>query len=209
MKVVGDWKLRVLGNPFGPDSDTQWFDSRTKIVSGSEIPVVYYHSLSEDSKPDDIDFVAEPIIIGKASNPQMEADGVWWTVILDKTVQKAKEVWDAAKNKTAVASSGCIDYLSRLEIGGKLIPYTKKMPGRIAIWHMGELSLWDKLGHLSQAHPHAVAVPALKAIYEAAKMPFPPSIVSPRNSEADSARKGELEELHKLTQDVEKYINRF
>jgi len=75
MKVVGDWTLKVLGNPFGPDSDSQWFDARTKIVSGSEIPVIYYHSLDENSKSGSIGFAGEPIVIGKASEPQMEADG--------------------------------------------------------------------------------------------------------------------------------------
>jgi len=218
IKVAGDWELEVNGNPFGPDSDTQWFDKKTKIVSGSEIPVVYYHSLSEDSRIGNIKFADKPIIIGKASMLEVRSDGVWWKVLLDKTVDKAKDVWEAAKKHAAVASSGCINYLSRLEVGGKLVPYTKSIPGRIAIWHMGELSLWDKFGHLPQAHPsaiavpaHAVAVPALKAIYEAAKMPFPPSIVSPKNAESSMSeeRKGELEELQNFVKEYEKYIERF
>lgn len=211
VKVAGDWELLVNGNPFGPDSDNQWFDANTKLVTGSDIPVVYYHSL-EDSKNGPA-FATTPIVIGKASDPQVKSDGVWWKVVLDKTVEQARLVWEAAKKGLAVASSGAIDYLSRLEIGGKSIPYDKSKPGRISVWHMGELSLWDYgSGHLPQAHPHAVAIPALKAIYEAAKMPFPPSLVSPKNAQAsgnDAKRKGELEELHQFTDNLEKFVNTF
>src|SRR3990172_2238251 len=207
VKVAGDWELLVNGNPFGPDSDNQWFDENSKIVSGSDIPVIYYHSL-EDTKKGPA-FAKQPIVIGKASDPEKKPDGVWWKVVLDKTVEEAQKVWEAAKKGLAVASSGAIDYLSRLEINGKLEPYDKSKPGRIATWHMGELSLWDYgNGHLPQAHPHAVAIPALKAIYAAARMPLPPSLVSPKNAESlHKERKGELEKLHKFTEEIENFVN--
>lgn len=165
VKAVGDWELDVLGNPYGPDSDQQWFDEGTEIPT-SEVPVVYYHGIRDDQRG----LVEKPIVIGKATKTERNAQGQWWRVVLDKLKDEAKKVMDAAREKPskAVASSGAIDYLSRLEIGGKLQPYDKRTPGRIAVWHMGELSLWDwKPGH-NQAHPYAVAVPALKATYDEA-----------------------------------------
>lgn len=169
IKVAGDWELEVNGNPYGADSDNQYFDPDTEIVSGADMPVVYYHSISDDNQQ----LAPRPIIIGKATRPERRADGVWWRVILDKGIEEARKVWEAAKEGLAVASSGAIDYLSRLEINGKLLPYSKDQPGRIAVWHMGELSLWDRNGHRPQAHPHAIAIPAMKAAYEKAGLPIP------------------------------------
>jgi hypothetical protein len=179
MKIAGDWELDVLGNPYGPDSDAQYFDDKTEIVSGSEVPVVYYHGLAEGGPG----FTDKPIVIGKATDPQRKSDGVWWRVVLDKSKAEAVKVWEAARKGAAVASSGAIEYLSRLEIGGKLKQYSKSIPGRIAIWHMGELSLWDLPGHRRQAHPYAVAVPALKAIYDEAGLPFPEDVEDFENDE--------------------------
>ena len=170
VKVAGDWELDVLGNPYGPDSDRQYFDNRSEIVSGAEIPVVYYHGLDESGDG----FTDKPIVIGKAINPEKRADGIWWRVILDKAKTEASRVWKAAKNGAAVASSGAIEYLSRLEIGGKLRQYDKRLPGRIAVWHMGELSLWESdSGKRRQAHPYAVAIPALKSVYKQAGIDMP------------------------------------
>ena len=182
VKVAGDWELDVRGNPYGPDSDRQYFDENTKIVTGSEIPVMYYHGMSEENgRP-----TSEPIVIGKAKMLEKRPDGVWWRVVLDKAKEESVRVWEAAQKKIAVASSGAIDYLSRLEIGGKMVPYSKDRPGRIAIWHMGELSLWEhEDGMANPAHPYAVAVPALKARYQQAGI-NPPDIADEPNPEADS-----------------------
>jgi len=183
IKVAGDWELEVLGNPYGPDSDGQWFDAKSKIVSGSEIPVVYYHGLDDSGNG----FVGEPILIGKAVNPEKRSDGTWWHVILDKAKIEAEKVMNAAKQGAAVASSGAIEYLSRLEIGGKLKRYSKSVPGRIAVWHMGELSLWESgTGKRRQAHPYAVAVPALKAVYEQAGISLPDGVEEPENDEPEA-----------------------
>jgi len=186
VKVAGNWELDVLGNPYGPDSDGQWFDENSQIVSGSEIPVVYYHSLDDGGNG----FASVPVVIGKAINPTKKSDGTWWHVILDKAKEKAAKVWQAAQQGAAVASSGAIEYLSRLEIGGKMRPYDKRVPGRIAVWHMGELSLWENnTGKRRQAHPYAVAVPALKATYEQAGLTFPDDVDEPENDEPKADEK--------------------
>jgi hypothetical protein len=168
VKAAGDWELDVLGNPYGPDSDNQWFDDASKIIGSNEIPAIYYHGIRDDQ----CGLVDEPVVIGKAVRGERNAEGQWWRVVLDKSKAEAVKVWEAAKKGLAVASSGAIDYLSRLEKAGKLIPYRKDVPGRIAIWHMGELSLWDWQPGKNQAHPYAVAVPALKSVYEAAGLPL-------------------------------------
>jgi len=180
VKVAGDWELDVLGNPYGPDSDGQWFDENTQFISGTEIPVVYYHSFDEDGK----NFAQVPIIVGKAINPTKKSDGTWWRVVLDKTVGKANDLIEAAKRGAVVASSGAIEYLSRIEINGKLQRYSKSIPGRIAVWAMGELSLWENdTGKRRQAHPYAVAVPAMKAIYEQAGLTVPEFVEESENDE--------------------------
>jgi hypothetical protein len=52
--------------------------------------------------------------------------------------------------------------------------YEKDRPGRIAVWPLAGVSLWDATGdNLRPASPHALAMPAMKAIYREAGIPFP------------------------------------
>jgi hypothetical protein len=59
-------------------------------------------------------------------------------------------------------------------VGGKLIPYEKDRPGRIAVWGLAEISLWEKgNGNYQPANQFAVALPVMKAMYRDAGVPFP------------------------------------
>jgi len=55
-----------------------------------------------------------------------------------------------------------------------LIPYEKNKPGRIAVWPLAGFSLWEKgNGNFQPANHSAIALPAMKAIYRDAGLPFP------------------------------------
>ena len=174
-KTVGDWELDVLAIPFGSrDSDGQWFDDRTDIMHEAFTTplVVYQHGVKQGAQALD----EKPVVLGKAIPGSLEkrVDGWHIRVLLDKAVSYAKGIMEAAKQGLVAVSSGSISHLARLDIGGKLIQYEKNRPGRIAVWALGEISLWEKgNGNLSPANQFAVALPVMKAMYRDAGILFP------------------------------------
>lgn len=69
--------------------------------------------------------------------------------------------------------------------------YDKNKPGRIAVWPLAGVSLWELgNGNLSPANRTAYAVPAIKAIYRDAGLQFPNiNITDGVLPEADEAAK--------------------
>lgn len=175
VKAVGDWELDVLPIPFGGrDMDGQWFDDRTDIMSEQfQTPlVVYQHGIKQGAKELD----EKPVIVGRAVPGSLvkKMDGWHIRIILDKAVKVAQDIMEAAKRNMVAVSSGSILHLARLDIGGRLIQYEKKRPGRIAVWALGEISLWEKgNGNVEPASQFAMALPAMKAMYREAGIPFP------------------------------------
>lgn len=175
IKAVGDWELDVLAIPFGSrDSDGQWFDDRTDIMHESFTTplVVYQHGIKQGMEAID----EKPSVIGKSISGTLvkKVDGWHIKVVLDKAKDEAKRVMDAVKSGMVAVSSGTMAHLARLDIGGKLIQWEKNRAGRIAVWALGEISLWEKgSGNAKPANNFAVALPAMKAMYRDAGLPFP------------------------------------
>lgn len=173
IKALGDWELDVLALPFDrKDSDQQFFDANTDTMPEqfNNPAIIYHHGIM----PGKGRIEKKPVIIGKALSMEVQGDGLHVRVLLDKTIEYARRVWDAAKKGLAVASSDSITHLARLEVAGKLQMYEKDKPGRIAVWPLAGLSLWDKVdGNFLPASRYALALPAMKAIYRDAGLPFP------------------------------------
>lgn len=202
VKAVGDWELDVLAIPFSKDRDGQWFDDQTDIMADTfQTPlIVYQHGVKQGAK----EVSDKPVILGKSVQGSLrrEADGWHVRVILDKAVKLAKDIFEAAKRGAVAVSSGAISHLARLDIGGKLIPYEKNRPGRIAVWSLAEVSLWELgNGNVRPANPGAYAIPlgAMKAIYRDAGMIFPEITdgVLPEADEAAKRARGKLIEQSK------------
>lgn len=164
VKAVGDWELDVLGVPFGgpqagKDSDGEYFTKDTDTMQAvfKTIPAFYYHGFTPDGKAQ-----GDPQPIGVAKYDHTDARGHWYKVILDKTSAYAKRIWDAAKNGLARASSGALSHLVRRAADGELLK-----------WPVAELSLIDADGQRQPANRYAVAMPAAKLNYMAAKMSLP------------------------------------
>ena len=173
VKAVGEWELDVLAVPFNrPDSDGQTFDESTNfMLDAFSTPLVIYHHGVEPGKQT---YSKTPTVIGKAQGVEVQPDGLHVRVILDKTLEWARRVWEAAKKGLAVASSDSISHLARLDVGGKQIMYEKNRAGRISVWPLAGLSLWDRVeGNLTPASRYAIALPAMKAMYREAGVPFP------------------------------------
>jgi hypothetical protein len=191
VKAVGDWELDVLPVPFvSRDSDNQWFDDRTDIMPDAfQTPlVVYQHGIAQGAKALD----EKPVIVGKsvAGTLTKKLDGWHIRVILDKSINQAKDIMDAARKGMVAVSSGSIAHLARLDIGGKLIQYEKSRPGRIAVWALAEISLWEKgNGNVQPANQFAVALPAMKAMYRDAGIPFPEKIDAHGGADAEEVRR--------------------
>lgn len=174
VKAVGDWTLEVKVLPFTKDSDGQWFDQNTDIMQNafSTPLVIYQHGVKQGAKG----LENKPVIVGDSVPGSLEkrADGWYIKVVLNKALKQAKDIMDAAYRGMVAVSSDSIAHLARLDIGGKLIPYDKNRPGRIAVWPLAGFSLWEKgNGNFSPANHSAFALPAMKAIYREAGLPFP------------------------------------
>ena len=172
VKAVGDWELDVRAVPFGTDRDKQTFDANTDyMLSQFPTPVIIYH---HGMAPGIRGFQDEPVVIGKTISIEKRQDGVWIRVLLDKSLEFARRVWEAAKRGLAVASSDSIAHYARLEVNGKPRMYDKDTAGRISVWPLAGVSLWDAVaGNLLPASPRAVAMPVMKAVYREAGIAFP------------------------------------
>ncbi len=164
VKAVGDWVLEVLGVPFGgpfngKDADGEYFSSRSNLHADKypAIPAVYYHGLDADGRPK-----GKPEYIGKAEFVEIRTDGAWYQVVLDKANEYAKRVWEAAKKKTARASSGSIPQLVRIAADG-----------HIDEWPVAEMTLLDAEKWRQPVNNYAVVVPMMKSIYEKAGIVMP------------------------------------
>lgn len=190
VKAIDEWELDVLAIPFGSrDSDGQWFDDRTDIAADAFATplVVYQHGIAQGAKQ----FDEQPQIVGRAVPGTLEKrlDGWHIRVVLDKAKDAAKRIMQAVRDGLVAVSSGSISHLARLDIGGKLIQYEKNRPGRIAVWPLGEISIWEKgNGNVQPANQFAVALPAMKAMYREAGIPFPELKDTGGGAEAEEVR---------------------
>ena len=172
VKAVGDWEIEIRAVPYGEDSDRQTFDASTDYMldTFSNPAILYHHGVMPGRKG----LQDRPVVIGKAVAVEQRPDGVYVRAILDKTIEFARRVWEAAKRGLAVASSDSISHLARLDVAGKRIMYEKGRAGRIAVWPLAGVSLWDRVEENFQpASRLAIALPAMKAIYREAGIPFP------------------------------------
>lgn len=174
IKAVGEWELDVTVLPFKKDSDGQWFDDGTDIMENAFTTplVIYQHGVKQGARALD----SKPLIIAKSIPGTLRkmSDGWHINVILDKALKQAKDIMDAAWKGMVAVSSDSIAHLARLEVGGKLIQYEKNRPGRIAVWPLAAFSMWEKgNGNFEPANHSAIALPAMKAIYRDAGLPFP------------------------------------
>lgn len=174
VKAVGDWELDINLLPFSKDEDGQWADPKTEIMAEKfQMPlIVHSHGFTPDGK----NIEEKPVLLGDPVQGSLrkESDGWHINVILNKAIKQAEEIIKAARRGLVAVSSGSIAHLARLDIGGKLRMYSKRTPGRIAIWPVAEISLWvKKEGNLQPANKYAYALPAMKAMYRDAGIKFP------------------------------------
>lgn len=213
VKAVGDWELDVTPVPFtGKDSDGQWFDPLTDIMHEAfQTPlIVYQHGIKQGAKG----LQDKPMVIGKTIPGSLEkqADGWHLRVVLNKALKVAKDIMEAAKRGMVAVSSGSISHLARLEVNGKLIQYEKNRPGRIAVWALGEVSLWERgNGNVSPASPFAIAMPVMKAMYRDAGLVFPdiPNIEGDLSEAEKVANRARIEVIQNKAKTILKRTERF
>ena len=195
IKTAGVWELDVLGVPFGgpnngKDSDNEYFSTNTK--TWNELyptpPAVYYHGFSPDGKP-----MGEPAIIGTIKRIWQDGKGWWYRVVLDRSNDLAKRIWEAAKRGIARASSGSIAHMVR-----------KARDGEILNWPVVELSLIDAEGKRQPANQYAVALPAAKALYAKLEMDLPEA--EPEGEEITGEAAQDLDGIYIVDKDGERWL---
>jgi hypothetical protein len=178
----GEWLLDVLAAPFGSpqdrDSDGEYFHADTKFHLDRFTPVaVHYHGFDAGQT-----LSQEPEYLGKTIAHEVTQAGVKLRVTLDKASTKAREIWEAANDaaQKVVASSGSLAHLVRPPVHER-----KAAGGRIDEWPMAEISLWVWQPGMNQANKRAIAVPALKAVYDQAGLVLPVDIEVSETSETE------------------------
>lgn len=143
--------LDVLGAPYGVDRQGQEFTPSTDFGPSPVVPVLYWHGFGQS----DFEW------LGWAYKAQRDDRGQWFRVVLDGAKDIGRRIYDAAKAGKARASSDAMSHLVRpTGILGR--------PGKIEKWPIGALSLMDDRNYETAVNPRAVAVPAMKALYESA-----------------------------------------
>lgn len=182
IKAIGDWEVEVRAIPFGLDTDRQEFDANTDfMLEAFQTPLIVYQHGLENRRT----MQSKPEVIGKSLQVERRSDGIYVRVLLDKTKELARKVWEAAQKGLAAASSGTIAHLARMVRGGVEQLYDKQLPGRITVWPFAELSLWDRTqANHGPANHFAIAYPVIKALYETAGLDFPEIDEPEANGEA-------------------------
>lgn len=211
IKAVGDWELDVLAIPFGSrissDSDIQWFDDRTNVMAEQfQTPLItYHHGIKQGAKG----IEESPIVIGKTVPGSLKkmVDGWHIRVILDKGIEAARRVMEAARKGMVAVSSDSISHLARLDVGDKIIQYEKNRAGRIATWALAGVSLWEKgNGNFEPASTMTYALPAMKAMYRDAGVPFPDVDTSGGADAEEVKRRARVKELQNKSKLLSKVL---
>jgi hypothetical protein len=215
VKAVGDWELDVLAVPFNePDSDGQYFDADTQVMEDhyQTPPGFYQHGVKQGAKG----LQERVIVIGKTIMGSLRkmVDGWHLRMQLDPTKPESAAVMEAAKNGRVAVSSDSISHLARLEVNGKTIPYEKNRKGRISVWALAGVSLWEMGGgNFMPASKRTYALPAMKAIYKAAGLQFPDALPvtdgglpEASTDAAKRARSAEIEKAKQILQRTRKWV---
>jgi hypothetical protein len=145
-------------------------------------PVAYYHGYGQDGKP-----AQKPIYIGKTVKRENRADGHYLTAKLNGKPE-ADRVWAAALKGQAVVSPGTAGHLRR-----------KTPDGTLTYWPIVEISAWDYADSRKQAHPHSIAFPILKALYQEANVSLP-AIIDPAREAPEAT--GEVASVQARADDI-------
>ena len=165
VKAAGEWELDILANPYGgpengKDKHGEYFSAKTKFHEERlpHPPIVHYHGYGDDKKPEGL-----PVFLGIPTKRWTDALGVWYRATLDQTVARSKDMMAAAQKGTLRASTGVVLATHRIN----------KATGEILSWMNGEISLFDTATGKQPANSYAVALPAMKALYEQAGITLP------------------------------------
>ena len=171
-----DWVLDILAVPFGGPDDRddqgEWFDAQTNLHEDKYPlpPIVYHHGMTDGLRG----LVETPEYIGRTIKRWIDSAGVWMRSVLDKTSRTAQRVWEAAQKNMARASSGTAPNLARVEPNG----YIRE-------WPLVEVSVFDVSEGRQPVNHHAVAIPAMKAVYQRAGIAWPVELNEPEAKAED------------------------
>lgn len=167
----GEWVVEICAVPFGSpsdlDSDRQYFSAKTNLHLDryKSQPLIYYHGFTDAKRP-----AQKPVYVGQVveGSHQVRSDGVWVKAVLDKGIELARKVWDAAVKGMAAASSDSVQHLVRYASDGHILE-----------WPLIAVSVFDTYNNKLPANKRAVVLPAMKMIYSEAGLTLPVDIPEP------------------------------
>lgn len=115
------------GAPNGADLDRQWLSPRTDFkLDWFPFRLVDWHHRAEPATKADI--------LGKAIDPEEDEDGVWVKVWLDHGQRRVRLIQQLAEHGQVFGSSEAAQGMARLFAGKGTIPWSRDIPGEIAVW---------------------------------------------------------------------------
>lgn len=183
IKAIRDgekYKIEVNAIPYGLDEHKEYFDNKTDtwVKIGETRPHIHFHGLDDNLKP-----VEDPIRFkNNLEYARKDKYGHWFESELDPNKPIELELWKAAREGKAAASSDAAKHLIRTTSGG-----------RIKIWALTAISTFITGGRNIPANSRAVVL-ATKMMYDFEELPdvFSEGAESPRSAgEKFKSKKGD------------------
>jgi len=161
-------RAHPFGSPYQKDAHGEWFDRQTQLYPQllPKVPVTYYHNYNADGTPN-----GEPMAIGSTTGDRLLNDGWWHKVHFDNRILNA--------NKEIKARLGKAIERGTLRSSPTVVPDFHKVndrTGHIDNWLTGSIAVLDANGERQPASPLAIGLPAMKALFKAARIQFPRSL---------------------------------
>ena len=182
VRAVMDGERRVLevlaipyGGPGRRDRYNQWFDAQTDIMAevGDRRPAIFLHGFSPRLRR-----MERPAVLAAARITRRDERGVWMETDPLGHDELSDRVWEAAKAGRAGASSDSVDHLVRPQ------PVNGEYPaGRVAVWPLAGISLFDKQSSFKQVSDDAVVLP-LRAIFRELDLDLPEAFEAGEDKDA-------------------------
>lgn len=177
---TGEWILDILAIPFGSpqerDAQGEYFSAKTNLHTERypTPPLVYYHGFESAKKR-----AEKPVYVGSGHGHERRSDGVWLRGTLDKSRPESKRIWESALAGKAAASSDSAGHLARIDADGHILE-----------WPLIAVSVFETETGKRPSNRRAVALPALKMMYDQAGISLPDDIATEPEADAEGEPDG-------------------
>jgi hypothetical protein len=172
-------RAHPFGSPYKKDAHEEYFDRKTDYHDDdlTSVPVTYYHNYTPEGQPS-----GEPTAIGKTIAREYRKDGRWDKVRFNRGMDPEIKTRIAKAMKTGT-----------LRASPTVVPDFHKVDdrtGHIDDWLTGSIAVLDARGERQPANQLAIGIPAMKALFKQARIPFPAKLETLERHHMQKSMKG-------------------